>query len=66
MTTTIEVNNETLETVKKARDLIFEKIKVQLRMPDIMSHIIVESPEDIAKKVIGDINDLSKIKEEWK
>jgi hypothetical protein len=64
MTTTIEVNNETLETVKKARDLIFEKIKVQLRMPDIMSHIIVESPEDIAKKVIGDINDLSKIKEE--
>jgi len=64
MTTTIEVNNETLETVKKARDLIFEKIKVQLRMPDIMSHIIVELPEDIAKKVIGDINDLSKIKEE--
>lgn len=54
-TTTIEVNVETLERVKKVREIIYEKYKIQLRMPDLMSHIISEQPEDIANKVINEI-----------
>lgn len=54
-TTTIEVNTETLEHVKKARDIVYEKRKIQLRMPDIMGLIVSEEPEDLAKKVINEL-----------
>lgn len=49
--TTVELRTETLERIKKARELIYEKQKIQLRMPDIMALIISETSEELAEKI---------------
>lgn len=50
MTTTVEVDEETLEILKDARDIIQKKFNVKMRMPDIMRHL-VKNKEDIVERV---------------
>jgi len=50
MTTTVEVDDETLEYLKEARDLLHKEFKIKMRMPEIMRHL-VKSPEDVAERI---------------
>ncbi len=53
--TTVEVNEETLERLKEARELIKKKLDIKMRMPDMMSHL-VQSPEEVYEIVSKSIN----------
>jgi len=59
MTTTVEITEDTHSRLKKARDIIHEKYKIQMRMPDLMEHY-VGSPDEITKKVKESINNADK------
>lgn len=50
MTTTIEVDEETLEYIKEARDILQKKFRIKMRMPEIMMHL-VKNPEDVVERV---------------
>jgi hypothetical protein len=53
--TTVEVDTETLERLKTAKEMIRKRFNIKIRMLDIMSHLAT-SPEDIVERVSISIN----------
>lgn len=62
MSTTVEISDDAHSRLKKARDLIYEKYRIQMRMPDLMEHIICD-PNDLMNSVMDSINKVGSKKE---
>jgi len=59
MSTTVEISRDALFRLKKIRDIINEEHKVHIRMIDLMEHITLRNPEDMANMVIESINNIN-------
>ena len=55
MSTTVEIHETAHVRLKRARDIILQKYKMQMRMPDLMEHYVLE-PEEIVDIVMKSIN----------